>query len=111
MKYDFIVKPETLRLFIDDLGEEPFLNYKKTYISFKLTYNTEFEEGNPVRLLEVFEGYSDNQQMLLYGVKKDGTTDLLAYYYVGDQPEFEEEQEAYDEAIKTFKTILSDYKI
>lgn len=112
MKYNFKVDPKVLYLFIDDMSDKKYSSYLNKYKEFKFKYNDQLEEV-PTRLFEVMLGESDNLQMLIVGVKDNGEEQVVAYYFVGQEPigATDLEVEEYNEAIKCFNDILENYRL
>ena len=56
---------------------------------------------------------SDNLQMLIVGVKDNGEEQVVAYYFVGQEPigATDLEVEEYNEAIECLNDILENYRV
>lgn len=112
MRYNFKVDPKVLYLFIDDMSDKKYSSYLNKYKEFKFKYNDQLEEA-PTRLFEVMLGESDNLQMLIVGVKDNGEEQVVAYYFVGQEPigATDLEVEEYNEAIECLNDILENYRM
>lgn len=112
MKYNFKVDPKVLYLFIDDMNDEKYSSYINEFKEFRFKYNSELEETQ-TRLFEVMLGESDNLQMLIVGVKDNGEEQVVAYYFVGQEPigATDLEVEEYNEAIECLNDILENYRM
>lgn len=102
MKYDFKVKLDVYKLFVneEDYDEEYLNSIKDRFDYFKIRYNDN-PDTKAVDLIEMLEGYSDHNQILLIGVK-DNIETVLCWYFVGDDVEDED----YKIARKDFERII-----
>ncbi|MBP3930247.1 MAG: hypothetical protein J6D47_11885 [Peptostreptococcaceae bacterium] len=112
MRYNFKIDPKALYLFIDDMNEEKYNSYLNEFKEFRFKYNDQLEETS-TRLFEIMFSESDSLQMLIFGVKDNGEEQVVAYYFVGEEPigGTDLEMEEYKEAIKCLNDILENYRI
>ena len=112
MKYNFKVDPKVLYLFIDNMDENKYNSYLNEFKEFRFKYNSQLEETKS-RLFEVICNESDNLQMLIIGVKDNGKEEVIAYYFIGQEPVgcVSSEKEEYNEAINCLNDILENYRI
>lgn len=105
MQYNFKVDIDKVyHLFLED-DVELDVNYikelKLLYDEFRIRYNTEYDISDKMSLINSLEGNSDEQQILLIGVKDDIET-ILCYYFIGDDME----DEWYQVGMEDFKEML-----
>lgn len=104
MKYNFKVDLyKVYPLFLnedDELDTNYLKELEKEYSEFRIKYNTEYDNSDKLALFNVFEGNSDQHQILLVGIK-NGTETTLCYWLVGD----DEEDEGYKEGMKAFEEM------
>jgi uncharacterized protein YeaO (DUF488 family) len=102
MRYNFKVDLNVYSLFLneyDKLDVDYIKELENKYDEFRIRYNTEYDSSDKLALFNVFEGNSDQHQILLVGIK-DGAETTLCYWLVGD-----EEDEGYKEGIEAFEKI------
>ncbi|BDR74311.1 hypothetical protein K144316041_p21500 (plasmid) [Clostridium tetani] len=103
MKYNFKVNPEVFKIFVNEATNEDIEKLKREFQEFRIKYNTELDMNNPYSLLELLNAESDNQQILMVGIKSNNE-ETLAYWFVGDG-ELEDEKEDYKLALEAFEKM------
>ena len=111
-KYNFKVHPKALHLMIDNLKSDEYYAYTDKYKEFRFKYNDE-PSNSKYALFEIMSGESDNLQMIITGITDDGTEETIAYYFIGEEPVNNDEDEIreYNAAIGCLNEILKCYKI
>jgi len=104
MRYNFEVNPCAFKLFVEDATNEKINSLINSYESFRISYSTEENDNKPISLIEILEGISDFQQIIMWGINKDGSKVSLAYWLVGDGDLISDRIE-YTEALEDFKKM------
>lgn len=110
MRYNFKVDLyKVYKYFLEDesLLDISYLNeLDNEYDYFKIKYDTDIT-NDKLNLINQLEGLTDNQQILLLGIKEDKEY-VLCYYFVGSEEDImtDTDRKEYEEAIKCFNKIL-----
>ena len=113
MKYDFKVKMEVFKLFVEDATDEKIIELQNEFKEFRISYNNKPIAKNNLSFIDLLEGNSDEQQIVMWGIDNKGYKYSIAYWLVGDG-EFDEDTEnyaEYKEALNAFKVMQMDYRI
>ena len=85
MFYDFKVKLDVYNLFLEDSGKvdkEYLDSINEKYSEFRIKYNDN-PDIRAISILQVLEGLSSDNQILLVGIR-DGVEYILCYYFIGE---------------------------
>ena len=108
MIYDFKVSLDVYNLFLEDnekVDNEYLDCINEKYSEFRIKYNDN-PDVKAISILQVLEGLSSDNQILLIGVR-DNVEYILCYYFIGDNCD---ENIYYAEDMKVFDKIMK-YKI
>ena len=105
MIYDFKVSLDVYNLFLEDnekVDKEYLDCINEKYSEFRIKYNDN-PDVKAISILQVLEGLSSDNQILLIGVR-DGIEYILCYYFIGDNCDeniyYNEDMKVFDEIIK-----------
>ena len=106
MIYDFKVSLGVYNLFLEDSEkvDKEYLDYciNEKYSEFRIKYNDN-PDVKAISILQVLEGLSSDNQILLIGVR-DNVEYILCYYFIGEDCDdniyYNEDMKVLDEIIK-----------
>ena len=110
MLYDFKVSLDVYNIFLEDnekVDREYLDNINSKYDEFRIRYNDNPDIDNSYYLIEMLEGTSADNQILLLGIK-DGIEYILCYWFVGTEDELDNYN--YYNGIKVFD-VIKEYEI
>ena len=108
MIYDFKVSLDVYNLFLEDnekVDKEYLDCINKKYSEFRIKYNDN-PDVKSISILQVLEGLSSDNQILLIGVR-DNVEYISGYYFIGEDCD---DNIYYAEDMKVFNEIMK-YKI
>ena len=107
MKYDFKVNPQVYKLFAEDVTDLEIKELYETFRECRISYSDKNEKTSEISILEVLEGNSDNQQIIMWGITDKGEKISVAYWLIGD----DENSEEYQEGLDAFEIMQKEYMV